>query len=469
MESEGGLLKIQLNVSNDGLEAHIVLTGEPSEKITEEQILEELKAAGITYGILLNSIKQLVEKPVFNTPILVAAGKEPVDGKDGQVILTTELHKEEGPEKKAGKIDLRELPRRTRCIVKAGQEIAEIIPPTEGEEGKNVFGVILKPKPGKAAPVKLGQNVKLSEDGRKVLATKDGMLVARPEGLIEVSEVLVIKDNVDYGTGNIEFPGEVHIKGDVKPDFVVKAKRDIVVEGVIEAATVVSFEGSVNAGGIKGREKGYVKAKSGVKSRFLENVTVETDGDIEVAGPVTNSTLSTKTNVVVTSDRGVIAGGNIMAGLTVQAEEIGSPLGVRTRIEIGIDPEVRQRTKVLRGKLALDRENLEKLAKIYRTFKQVMEQTGGNLPKDKLEAYRKVVQSLINLRSSVEECERELEQLRAKMKEKVGGAKVVARRMLHAGVEIVILDKRHYVEKPLKKAVVTIKNGEIVIGGYSDS
>lgn len=465
-------MKIQLNVSSDGLEAHIVLTGEPSEKVTEEQILEELKAAGITYGILLNSIKQLVEKPVFNTPILVAAGKKPVDGKDGQIILTAGSHKEEVSEEgvsKAGRINLKELPRRARCIVKAGQEIAEIIPPAEGEEGKNVFGVVLKPKPGKAAPVKLGSNVKLSEDGRKILATNDGMLVARPEGLIEVSEVLLVKGNVDYSTGNIEFPGEVHIKGDVKPDFVVKAKRNIVVEGIIEAATVVSFEGSVNAGGIKGREKGYVKAKSGVKSKFVENVTVEADGDIEITGPVTNSTLSTKTSVVVTSDKGVIAGGSITAGFAVEAEEIGSPLGVRTRVEIGIDPEVRQRTKVLRGKLTLDRENLEKLAKIYRTFKQVMEQTNGNLPKDKLEAYRKVVQSLINLRSSVEECERELEQLRAKMKEKVGSAKVVARRMLHAGVEIVILDKRYYVEKPLKKAVITLKNGEIAIGGYDGS
>lgn len=47
--------------------------------------------------------------------------------------------------------------------------------------------------------------------------------------------------------GNIDFPGEVRIKGDVKPGFSVKAKGDILIGGVIEAATVVSFEEAFHA------------------------------------------------------------------------------------------------------------------------------------------------------------------------------------------------------------------------------
>jgi len=44
------------------------------------------------------------------------------------------------------------------------------------------------------------------------------------KGTIEVSEYLEIEGDVDYNTGNIEFPGIVIIKGDVKPGFVVRAK-----------------------------------------------------------------------------------------------------------------------------------------------------------------------------------------------------------------------------------------------------
>jgi hypothetical protein len=459
-------VKIQSKVSNNGLEAYVTVFTDEEESLSKDAILSHLRENGIVFGIIDQAIEDIVSQRIVNTPVLVAVGKEPINGEDGQILML-KLGKEEETEITKDKIDLRELPSRTRHIVKAGQEIAEIVPPTPGIEGRNVFGRTLNPKPGKPAQVKLGKNVKLSEDGRKVIASTDGILLAKPDGSIDVNEVLIVKGDVDYAVGNIDFPGEVQISGDVKPGFTVKAKGNISISGVVEAATIISFEGSVNVLGVKGREKGVIKAKEDIQAKFLENAIVEAGKNVIVNGPVTNCHIKAGVGVKASGSKGIIAGGSISAGFVLEAEEIGSPLGVRTTIEIGFDPEVRERIKVLRGQLELDRENLGKLVNIYRTLKALMEKNEGKLPADKMEIYRKVGQTLINLRNSIESTEKELQTIEQQVKDRFSHAKVIAKRILHPGVEIMIFEKRFYTDKSFEKAIVLIENQEVRLGGYS--
>lgn len=292
-------------------------------------------------------------------------------------------------------------------------------------------------------------------------------MVTTADGTIDVNEVLNVQGDVDYSTGNIDFPGEVHIKGDVKPGFSVKAKGDVLVGGVIEAATVVSFEGSVSCLGIKGREKGMVKAKEEVQAKFIENAIVEAGKRVVVQGPITNSQIKAKEEVIAKGNKGVIVGGTISAGCYVEAEEIGSELAVGTHVEVGMEPEERERMKLLKAQLELDRENLNKLISVYKTLKELMDRNQGRLPPDKIELFRKVGQSLINLRNNVEMLEKELEEIQKNMRQKYATAKVVARKTMHPGVEVCILDKRYYNERAIQKVVILIENEEIRVGGYS--
>ncbi len=459
-------MKVQVKVSNNGLEAYVTVSAQENEEVSKDQIISHLQANGIVYGILEGAIEDLVKKRIFDTPVLVAMGEEPVNGEDGQILMI-QPEKYESSDQIKDKIDLRELPSRTRQIVKAGQVVAEIIQPTGGIEGRNVFGRSLNPKPGRPAQLKLGKNVKLSEDGTKVIATVDGILVARADGSIDVNEVLVIKGDVDYATGNIDFPGEVQVSGDVKPGFTVKAKGNITINGVVEAATVISFEGSVSALGIKGREKGIVKAKEDVMAKFLENAIIEAGRSVVVNGPITNSQVRAGLEVRATGNKGIIVGGSIVAGFTVEAEEIGSPLGVKTVIEIGFDPQARDQIKLIRGQLELDRENLSKLVNIYRSMKTLMEKNQGQLPPDKMEIYKKVGQTMINLRNTIEMNEKQLRELEAHIREKFSRSKVVARKVLHPGVEVVIFEKKFYSDKRFEKVVILMENHEIRLGGYS--
>lgn len=461
-------MKVQIKVSQDGMEAHMIVSADPNEEISKEELLSQLKAHGVVYGIMEDAIENIAKSKILDRPVLVAVGKKPVDGSDGQiVILKPERAEEEQTATDRGRIDLRELPKRMRTIVKSGQPIAEIIPPTEGEEGRNVLGRVLKPKPGKPAQFKLGRNVRLVEDGKKIVSATEGILVATADGTIDVNEVLNVPGDVDYSTGNIDFPGEVHIKGDVKPGFSVKAKGDILIGGVIEAATVVSFEGSVSCLGIKGREKGMVKAKEEVQAKFIENAMVEAGKRVVVQGPITNSQIKAKEEVIAKGNKGVIVGGTISAGYYVEAEEIGSELAVGTHVEVGMEPEERERMKLLKAQLELDRENLNKLISVYKTLKELMDRNQGRLPPDKIELFRKVGQSLINLRNNVEVLEKELEEIQKNMRQKYAVAKVVARKTMHPGVEVCIFDKRYYNERAIQKVVILIEDEGIRVGGYS--
>ncbi|AEH51138.1 DUF342 domain-containing protein [Pseudothermotoga thermarum] len=461
-------MKIQAKIGENGLEYYITVVPEGEESPTKEQILEYLKSQGVVYGIQEQAIEELVAKKLYGVPVLVAIGKRPVDGEDGQVILIKE-QKEEELQAQKGTVDLRELPSRTRQIVKTGQKVAQIIPPTPGVEGYNVFGRVLNPKPGRPAQVKLGKNVKTTEDGMYVEASKDGILVAKPDGTIEVQEILVIKGDVDYATGNIDFPGEVEISGDVKPGFTVKAKGNININGVIEAATVISYEGSINVLGVKGRERGLVKAKGNVQAKFLENAIVESDANVIVTGPITNSQVKAKLEVKALGNKGIIVGGIISAGYLVEAEEIGSPLGVKTVVEVGLDPDLMEKIKILKAKIELDKENLGKLASAFKMLKETIEKTKGEIPAEKIETYRKLGQALINLRDSVEKASQELKMLEIEIYEKYKSAKIVARKILHPGVEAQILQKKFYADKALEKVIIELdnENREIRLGGYS--
>ncbi|WP_232617937.1 hypothetical protein [Thermosipho africanus] len=47
-------------------------------------------------------------------------------------------------------------------------------------------------------------------------------------------------------------------------------------------------------------------------------------------------------------------------------------------------------------------------------------------------------------------------------------AKVVARKIIYPGVEIMLQGLKYYINKPLNKAVLRIENDNIIVGGYKE-
>ncbi len=458
-------MKIEVKLSDDGMTASVTLLDDGIRyDITEGEILQALKEAGVRYGIDMDAVKSLASSPVFDLETVVARGKPPINGRDGNVVITKKTVPEEFTSK--GKVDLRELAARGRIIVHAGEVIGHLVKPTPGTPGVNVKGERVPPKPGNPPKVRIGKNLKAEEDGR-IIAQKDGILRITNDQ-IYVEEILEIRGDVDYSTGNVDFPGSVIVNGDVKPGFVVRARGDITVRGIVEAATIISHEGNVFLNGVKGQDKGMIRAKGFVKAKFLESAHVETRGSVEVEGSITNSTIKSGDSVRALGRRGIIVGGLITALKEITAEEIGSPIGVKTVLEIGFDPELRERERILMAQIKLDEENLEKLTLILKDLLKIKEKF-GSLPEEKRELYKKVTQTIIHLRESLTNNREELEKLRREQRETRKEAKIIARKVLHPGVVITIFQREFRIDKPLESVVLTVdeKENKIRVLKYS--
>lgn len=460
-------MKYEIKISPDKMMASIILRDDGiNYYLTPEDILKALKESGVRYGILYENIKKLVEKPEFDRPYVVAVGKRPIEGDDGKLEIYQEnLTKN----KEKGKVDFREMAaKKSRRIVKKGDVIGKLTRPSPGIPGMDIFGDPVKPNPGKPAPVKIGAGIAIKQDGTLV-TEKEGMLVVKNDE-VYIDDVLIIKGDVDYSTGNINFPGFVEINGDVKPGFVVKAKKDITIKGIVEAATVISFEGSIELTGVKGQEKGMIRAKYNIKAKFLENAHVEAGRSIEVEGPITNSNIKAREKVILKGKRGVLVGGVTLTSNLVEAEEIGSSLGVRTVIEIGIDPEVREKERLLTTQITLDEENLNKLFSILRDLKKLKD-IRGKLPEDKEETYKKVSQTIMYLKNMLDQNKRELFKIRREYSNAKKTAKVIARKVIHPGVEVMMFQRKISISKPINKAVLVIdeKQDRIMVKAYTGS
>ena len=75
------------------------------------------------------------------------------------------------------------------------------------------------------------------------------------------------------------------IGGNVKSGFVVKSSGSITVQGIVEAATLVSGGDIVIKGGVSGASKGRLEAENDVVTSYMERSEVSAGGNV-ISGSV---------------------------------------------------------------------------------------------------------------------------------------------------------------------------------------
>jgi hypothetical protein len=453
---------VEVKTDSNNLRAFIVFHGD-AQGLTADDLRRTLNNFGIKFGILEDRLEEILKGPIMpETPYLIAVGVPPKNGTDA--VLN--VHFSEVPQtlqvEDNEKIDFHEF--QTINVVRAGQIIAEKIPATPGKKGKDVFGNDIEPKPGRDIKLLAGENVEILDD-TKVVATADG-LPEYKDGKFSVKKSLKIRGDIDYSTGNINFPGDISIDGNVRDGFTVKAEGNIHINGIIEAATVVA-KGDITAIGVKGKGKAYIYSEKNINLKFSENAEIEALGSINISSSSVNSTLKAAEDVKVIGKPGELIGGVSIAGKTVDARVIGSEMYVRTRIEVGTNPKLKERYDLLNAQVSLDKENLRKIVKIYEALRKLKE-VSDTLPEDKLELYNKTERTIETLKKSLRENLLKLEKIRQELAYSSKDAAVIAREIIYPGAELLIKDQKYYVEKPLQKVIVKLIDGEIKFKGFSE-
>ncbi|MGB4302717.1 MAG: FapA family protein [Syntrophomonadaceae bacterium] len=429
-----------------------------------EQVLKALKDHEIVYGINDSVIDQALQQQNWNKRLLVAKGLEPESGTDGKLIYKFPLPQErlKLQEDEKGNIDYRE--RGLIYNVKMGELLVERIPPTEGTPGRDVTNREIPPKRGRDYHLPRGKNTVADQEQRYLFANCDGY-VTLADGKVVVEPVLVIGQDVDFATGNIDFIGNVVIYGNIAPGFKVHASGDIEIEGFVEAAEVIAG-GSIHIkGGITTGAKGLIKAGQNIYARFIENSTVEAGGDIVVRDFIMQSLVRSGGSIKVTDHRARIVGGTVLALDLVESKVLGSQLATQTIVEVGINPHLREEYQVLIKNKAEKKKVYDNLQHSLRSY-QRSNVSLDNLSDKKRLALIKMLDDFKTLRGELDSCEARIAYLESEF-EKTHNAKVRALQIVYPGVRITIGQSVYTVNDPIKYAQFINEDGEVRLTSLS--
>ncbi|WP_319466219.1 FapA family protein [uncultured Pseudodesulfovibrio sp.] len=374
-----------------------------------------------------------------NTPvkgIKIAKGQLPLNGRDGEIQLKFRKDSSVGEVKKDGTVDFRE--RGGTFCVGEGDEIAILIPPTNGVPGFDVLGNEIPAENGQPQTIKAGNNVTASDgDGGTTVFTAavPGMVVYK-EGSLAISDVLEINSDVDLASGNVHVAkGSILIKGTVTTGTEVSAEENVVVDVVVENA-IIKAGADVNVGGgILMEEGGLIEAGGNVTAKFIRNATIHAGGDVVVDVDIANCDIVAGGRIIAESDKGIVNGGNyVCAGMNVA--EVGTDTGTLTSVTLALpgseDPSLDQEDAAIR-------ERIDELGKFIGT--EDPKKTLLMAPKEDRAIIAELFKIKAHLLKELANNEKKKDEMLMAQSKELAKIKLRARKTTHAGVTINIGDR----------------------------
>ena len=425
--------------------------------LTKQDIVADLNGREIKYGISEEAIDAFLSHHIYNTDYVFAEGMAPRHGKDATIEYFFNTNPSLKPKhNEDGSVDYHTL--NTICPVQKGQKIAVLHPMDPGEVGCDVFGKRITPRTVKNKKLEYGLNISISEDKTELFSDVTGH-VSLTNGKVFVSDVYEVPADVDASTGDINYSGSVHIRGSVRGGFTVVAEQNIVVEGSVEDALLQAGGDIIVMHGIQGMQRGVLDAGGNVVAKYIENAKVFAGGYVET-GSIIYSEVGAGEDVVVAERKGFINGGIIRAGGKVKANSIGSSMGSKTTVEVGMSPEKKERYNILQKELEQNKSELEKIKPVILKYNQIM--TAGQKLDAKNQMYfKQLVERAKELNAQDDEARSEFATLQQEM---LAGkhAKVIVQRDIYPGTVVSISDLSIVVKEKRSFCTIERKNGEIV-------
>ncbi|NLT94242.1 MAG: DUF342 domain-containing protein [Clostridia bacterium] len=429
--------KFEINLAKDLLTAYLsifpALVGPLN--ISLSDVKAQLINKGVTYGVDEVKIMMALAENNHVLDLPIAQGRKPVAGEDAK--LKFNFH-EKGLEVKPkelenGKVDFYNI--NLIQIVKKGQLLVEKIPATKGIPGITVTSREIPAKNGKDIKIPLGKNVVVSEDGLKAYAGCDGHVVMA-DRRVSVLPVYEVNGDVDFSTGNIDFIGNVVIKGNIKEGFSVNSQGDVEVYGVVEGGNIKASGNIFIKKGIRGLKKSKIEAQGNIYSNFVEYASIFAGEDVVINEAIMHSVVNAGAVIRVGGKKGLVVGGTCRAGRALICKNIGSSLATATDIEVGLRPELRLEYKKVCQDIIESQKNYEKTLQAVNLLTDYKKKL-GQLPLDKENLLSKLLKTREQLIIQIEDLELYKAKLEDEIKDLDNGYIEVSG-TLHSGVNITI-------------------------------
>ncbi|MEE3467724.1 MAG: FapA family protein [Eubacterium sp.] len=355
--------KCIVSVARDGMKAlaRFYPPSSGGDIMTEDEIIADLRIAGVKHGVRKKAIDHFLENHEYCRDYLLAVATKPREGHDAKITYHFDINQTARPKmNEDGSVDFHQLG--NIKPVEAGQKLATLKPVDWGTPGVTVTGKPLKPRKVRNRHLRFGRNIRISEDKLKIYSQVSGH-VSLVEDMVMVSDIYQVPANVDASTGDIEYKGTVQVTGNVNTGYKIVADGDIVVNGVVEGAELVSGGNIVLKRGMQGGEKGSLTAEGNITAKFIESATIKCKGMLK-ADAVLNSNVECREDVEVRGKKGLINGGSIRTYGTISATTIGSEMGSNTAIEVISDKELIIRVNQLHDRNTEIEAELKKIEEV---------------------------------------------------------------------------------------------------------
>lgn len=259
---------------NLAISTEILSENEP-EHFTVSEIENILKEKGVVYGILEENLKLVLEGG--SGEFLIAEGKKTINDIPSEIKLFFTPTQMMFPEIDSNEnVDYKNLFRISN--VNAGDKIAEIIPEVIGEDGRNIFGQVVKREYIRKMPINATSGCEI----------RDGDIVALIDGKahianrnVSVNPIYTI-ESINMSTCNIKFYGDIEVYDSVDDNMSVNAGGSLDVSQNVNTSNVVTggeitilgnaINSKILSGQIDIRKKEYVDVLTEFKNVILKMV-----------------------------------------------------------------------------------------------------------------------------------------------------------------------------------------------------
>ncbi len=348
---------VEITISEEQTEATIQRTNETDfpGQLTLSTLLDMLGAQNITHGIIDDeSIEAWISGEGKDT-LVVARGEAPVYGQEG--IIEFYFKKEctsPGKIMEDGTIDFRD--RGDIPYANKGDLLARKRPAQAGKNGINVFGRAIVVDAPRDPVFSAGSGTHFSQDSLTILAALDGQPHVDALGNITVNPELMIKGDVNFETGNIDFNGNIIVQGTIKQGFRVKGINLTAQEiegGLIDlSGNLFISDGITNA---------TITAQGNVIAKFINHSSLLGFGDLVIQKEIIDSDIFL--SGACQNPTGHILTSRISAKKGIEAGKIGTVSSRPSLLRVGVEDHIEILTGQIDTRVKESKAQLQELRK----------------------------------------------------------------------------------------------------------
>lgn len=437
---------IEVEISTNSMEAYVRILSK-DKVITKQRLLDVLDLHDIRAGIIQSAIEEIVNTQNTRKPVLIARGQIPRKGADGwyECYFRTLINKR--PKiMKDGSADYKNV--EWFETVKEGQKLAYYHRAEPGTDGYTVSGKVIPAQRGVEKGILVGKGFEMQPDKKTYIATVSGM-VKMNDTTLEVSRHMEVQD-VTLATGNINFDGSLHIKGNVEAGTEVHVTEDLEIDGNVGAATIICGGNILLKKGMNAAGHGYIKSEKGIVSRFFEAVRVEANEDIQV-NKCLNSQLYAGGMIISSS---TISGGVACAEKGFRIKNSGNSIGLHTALKIGYNEEIQKKIQELNSAVWEAEQELHMLNNSYQSVAAKYPAEVRNT----MDLFIKLEKSVMAKRAQINEMRARLEKYQNNVKD----AKIVIGGHAFEGTVVEINNRRWQADNQYN-VVIKSDSDEIIV------